>query len=82
MKSSSIFSSKCTFPGYFLENLPNDSSKPLILLLPHTGLSDDLFLCCLGFLGVSSSEFLFFQLEMWVMPCPSLTWVWDEHKEL
>ncbi len=31
MKISSVFSSKCTFPGYFLENLPNDSSKPLIL---------------------------------------------------
>ncbi len=83
MKSSSVFSSKCTFPGYFLENVPNDSGKPLIFLLPHTGLSDDLFLC-LVFLGVSSSEFFFYQLEMWVTPCPSLAWpcVWDEHKEL
>ncbi len=86
MKSSSVFSSKCTFPGYFLENVPNDSGKTSNTSSSPYRSEWWLVLCvCWVFLGVSS--FWILLLTSWdvgstmsQLGLAQCACVWDEHK--
>lgn len=92
IKSCNVFPA---FPGYFLlENVCNDSGRPLIpLLFTHICLIDEVLralICVLyvyKYIGISKTKFLLYQFEMCTAPCPNLAWpsvpcVWDEHEEL